>query len=111
MNKKVECPSKLFHIPFIRCLPFCTHQSTFCTLAPARCYLSYVTSILCDSSLHFPLLLPMFHAVRHWNSIVSWEKCLGLVFKSCVGWEHVDLNTFSGDMPWPLLSGVSLAEL
>lgn len=119
-EKEVEGPPKSFNILFIMflviSLPCSTHLLTFCTLAPARCRLSYVTSIVCDSSLYFSLLLLMFpchteHAARHWNSIVSWGKCLRLVFKSCVGWEHVDLNTFSRDMPWPLLSGVSLAEL
>lgn len=91
------------------------HKLTFCDML-LRVVTFYTWLLLYVTLLCISQVLLMFprhteEAARHWNSIVSWEKCLRLVFKNCVGWVHVDLNTFSGDMPRPLLSGVSLAEL
>lgn len=39
------------------------------------------------------------------------EMPLASIQKSCVGWEHVDLNTFSGETCHSLLYKVSVSEL
>lgn len=62
-------------------------------VAPARCHLAYGMWLLFDVTLQCisPCCFSCSAAKhcapqKHWNSIVSREKCLGLVFKRCVGW-------------------------
>lgn len=95
---------------------YCRTRTAVCRVPVANCQ-RLRGSILCacvSPPRRFLFLCSAAKRGAHWGAgapLFLGKNCPRLVLKRCAGWEHVDLNTFSGDMPRPLLSGVSLGEL
>lgn len=95
---------------------YCRTRTAVCRVPAANCQ-HLRGSILCacvSPPRRFLFLCSSAKRSAHWGAgapLFLGKNCPRLVLKRCAGWEHVDLNTFSGDMPRPLLSGVSLGEL